>query len=80
MSVGITAPALLPMLIRVALVTQRHQVRMVQRDRRVRQVVRRDRLPVMDLRRRSDDSFLPADLTQPTLRIKKRPPAIPPGP
>lgn len=80
MSVGITAPALLPMLICVALIAQRHQVRMVQRDRRVRQVVRRDRLPVMDLCRRSDDSFLPADLTQPTLRIKKRPPAIPPGP
>jgi len=67
MSVGITAPALLPMLIRVALIAQRHQVRMVQRDRRVRQVVRRDRLPVMDLRRRSDDSFLPADLTQASL-------------
>ena len=55
------------MLICVALITQRHQVRMVQRDRRVRQVVRRDRLPVMDLRRRSDDSFLPADLTQASL-------------
>lgn len=52
------------MLLLVTLLTQRHQVRVVQRDRRVAQVVRRDRLPVMHMSRWFDQTAAQTDLAE----------------
>jgi len=65
MAIWITAPALLPMLRHVAIIAERHQVGVIQRDPWVVDVLRRNRLLMVYLGRRFDQSILPARLTQP---------------
>jgi len=77
---GVASPALLSMLFLVTFLTQRHQVRVVQRDLWIANILRCDRLLVMHMHSRPDQALLHADLTQPVPAHQERLPAAAPDP
>ena len=68
------------MLFLVAVLTQRHQVRVVQRYLRVAKVLRRDRRPMMHMHCRNDQALRQADLAQAVPAGQERLPAAAPDP